>query len=162
MRRFKTRADKQAAIALPIILVASVFMGNDAHAHHGDTSVPSTYPVPSHYAQVEECIRMRESNSHWDSRNKGRNHLGAYQMTQALANGATYWMLKRGDLARYLGTGNRSKQRILARQLRATSVHKWEPWLQTAAFVRTMDGHHKNQPWSGLHHWNGGRWHCGR
>ena len=105
---------------------------------------------------------MRESNSHWDARSGGRKHLGAYQMTQALANGATYWMLKRGDLARYLGTGNRSKQRILARQLRSTSVHEWEPWLQTAAFVRTMDGHEKNQPWSGLHHWNGGRWSCGR
>ena len=162
MRRFKTRADKQAAIVLPIILVASVFLGNDAHAHHGDTSVPSTYPVPSRYVQAEECIRMRESNSHWDSRSGGRKHLGAYQMTQALANGATHWMLKRGDFARYLPGSTLKEQRAEAKRLRATSVHEWEPWLQTAAFVRTMDGHEKNVPWSGLHHWNGGRWSCGR
>lgn len=161
MRRF-TRADKRAAVVLPLVLAASVFMAPNADAHHGDTSVPSTYPVPAHYEQVEECIRMRESNSHWDSRNPSRAHLGAYQMTQALANGATYWMVKRGDFARYLPGSTRKEQRAAARKLRATSVHKWAPWLQTAAFVRTMDGHAKDQPFAGLHHWAGGRWHCGR
>ena len=161
MRSFK-KADKQAAIVIPAVLVASMFLAPDAEAHHGDTSQPSTYPVPAHYVEVEECIRMRESNSHWHSRNRSRQHLGAYQMTQALANGATYWMVKRGDIARYLKTSDVKKQRTFARKLRTTSVHKWAPWLQTAAFVRTMDGHAKNKAWSGLHHWAGGRWHCGR
>lgn len=161
MTLFK-RKDMQAAIALPLILVASVFMGTPAEASHEKPARASTYPLPKYYQAYEECVRLRESNGHWRSRNPSRKYRGAYQMTQELANGATYWMVKRGDIARYLGTGNKREQRDFAELLRISSVHNWDPWLQTAAFRRTMDGHVKDQPWSGMSHWNGGRWSCGR
>ena len=156
------RRDMQAAIALPLILAASVFMGTPAEASHKEPAKASTYPLPKYYQAYEECVRLRESNGHWTARNPSRRYLGAYQMTQELANGATYWMFKRGDIARYLGTASVKEQRQFARELRGTSVHKWDPYLQTAAFRRTLDGHVKDQPWSGISHWYGGRWHCGR
>lgn len=157
---FKRRSDRLAAVVLPLILGASVFMGSPAEASHEKPAKASTYPLPAKYVTYEECVRIRESNGHWRSRNPSRKYLGAYQMTQELANGATYWMVKRGDIARYLGTGNLKKQREFAELLRFSSVHTWDPWLQTAAFRRTLDGHAKNQAWSGKFHWAGGRWSC--
>ena len=161
------RKNMQAAIVLPLILAASVFMGTPAEASHEKPAAPSSYPLPSYYQAYEKCVRLRESNGHWTSRNPTRKYLGAYQMTQELANGATYWMVKRGDIARYLDRtsvrkSTKREQREFAALLRMSSVHKWDPYLQTAAFRRTMDGHAKNQPWSGMSHWYGGRWYCGR
>jgi hypothetical protein len=157
---FKRRSDRIAAFALPLILGASVFMGTPAEASHEKPAKASTYPLPKYYQAYEECVRIRESNGHWRSRNPSRKYLGAYQMHQELANGATYWMVKRGDIARYLGTGDLKEQREFAEMLRFSSVHTWDPWLQTAAFRRTLDGHAKNKPWSGKFHWAGGRWSC--
>ena len=157
---FKRRSDRAAAIVLPLILGASVFMGKPAEASHENPAKASTYPLPAKYVTYEECVRIRESNGHWRSRNPSRKYLGAYQMRQELANGATYWMVRHGDIARYLGTGDLKKQREFAEMLRFSSVHTWDPWLQAAAFRRTLDGHAKNQPWSGKSHWAGGRWSC--
>jgi len=160
MPMFKRRSDRVAAVVLPVILGASMFMAPEASANHESSTDPSGYPLPHYYVEYEHCVRMRESNSHWWSRNPTRKYLGAYQMNQPLANGATYWMLRSGDIATYLSPDSLKEQRAFARELRATSVHKWDPWLQTSAFRRTLDGHHANRPWAGKFHWYGGRWTC--
>lgn len=151
-----TKRDTQAAIAIPLILIASVFFGGDAEA----TQQQKYYPLPERYVDYEQCVRMRESQGQWDVTSPSGTYLGAYQMSQAIANGATWWMLRFGDLATYLGTQDKAKQRIFAQKLRATPVNEWDPWLQTAAFRRTLDGHGAQEPWAGASHWAGGRWIC--
>jgi len=120
----------------------------------------SKYEVPEHYAAYEVCVRERESNGRWDAVNPTGKYLGAYQMTQALGEGATWHMLE--DIVEYSKAKNKKQAKVRAEILRATPVDEWPAWAQTSAFIQTLDGHDLEVAWSGASHWAGGRWYCGK
>lgn len=102
---------------------------------------------------VRQCIVKRESEGQYDVRGGGgNNYFGAYQMSDALADGATHMMLK--EHKDVLGV---DEAKELMAELRTTPVNEWPRYWQDAAFstVYNWEG-----PGSGAAHWAGGRWHC--
>ena len=107
-------------------------------------------PAAEHKRQ---CIVKRESEGQYDVRGGGgNNYYGAYQMSDALADGATHMMLK--EHKRILGVDEAKK---LMKELRETPVNQWPRYWQDAAFSTIHNWEH---PGSGASHWAGGRWHC--
>lgn len=143
-----------ATVALATAAAQPAHAGNETAA-----GIPSRYDIPARYVIYEKCVRIRESNGRWDAINRSNNkYFGAYQMSDALADGATYHMLE--DIIEYSKAKNRQQAREIARKLRETPVYEWPAWAQTSAFVQTLDGHDAEQPWAGKKHWAGGRWSC--
>ena len=102
---------------------------------------------------IRRCIVKRESEGQYDVRGGGGNrYFGAYQMSDALADGATHMMLK--EHKKILGT---KTARSLMKQLRATPPNAWPRYWQDAAFSTVYNW---ESPGSGARHWAGGRWHC--
>ena len=102
---------------------------------------------------IRRCIVKRESEGQYDVRGGGGNrYFGAYQMSNALADGATHMMLK--EHKKILG---KEKARSLMKQLRATPPNAWPRYWQDAAFSTVYNW---ESPGSGARHWAGGRWHC--
>ena len=102
---------------------------------------------------VRKCIVKRESEGQYDVRGGGgNNYFGAYQMSDALGDGATHMMLK--EHKRILG--DKAAKELMV-ELRQTPVNQWPRYWQDAAFstVYNWEG-----PGSGASHWAGGRWHC--
>lgn len=102
---------------------------------------------------VRQCIVKRESEGQYDVRGGGgNNYYGAYQMSDALADGATHMMLK--EHKSVLGV---EEAKRLLKELRSTPVNEWPRYWQDAAFstIYNWEG-----PGSGRNHWAGGRWHC--
>lgn len=98
------------------------------------------------------CIADRESEGHYDVVNPSGAYRGAYQVSAALARGATWMMLKEHKQL----MGPEAAKKTLAK-LRATPMNKWPRYWQDAAFhtVANWEG-----TGSGIAHWAGGRWHC--
>lgn len=98
------------------------------------------------------CIVRRESEGHYDVVSRSGTYRGAYQVSAALARGATWMMLK--EHKKLMGEAN--AKRVLAK-LRATPMNRWPRYWQDAAFhtIINWDG-----GLSGASHWAGGRWHC--
>lgn len=98
------------------------------------------------------CIVRRESEGHYDVVSSGGTYRGAYQVSAALARGATWMMLK--EHKRLMGASN--AKRTLAK-LRSTPMNRWPRYWQDAAFhtIISWDG-----TLSGANHWAGGRWRC--
>lgn len=117
---------------------------------------PSLYRGDFFDAQAEElraCIVKRESEGRYDVRGGASDrYFGAYQMNDALADGATWMMLE--EHKRILGS---EPARELMEDLRRTPVTKWPRYWQDAAFytIYNWEG-----PGSGAAHWAGGRWSC--
>ena len=102
---------------------------------------------------IRRCIVKRESEGQYDVRGGGGNrYFGAYQMSDALADGATHMMLK--EHTKILGE---KTARSLMKQLRATPPNAWPRYWQDAAFSTVYNW---KSPGSGARHWAGGRWHC--
>ncbi len=102
---------------------------------------------------IRRCIVKRESEGQYDVRGGGGNrYFGAYQMSDALADGATHMMLK--EHKKILGT---KTARSLMKQLRAMPPNAWPRYWQDAAFSTVYNW---ESPGSGARHWAGGRWHC--
>lgn len=102
---------------------------------------------------VRQCIVKRESEGHYSVRGGGGSrYFGAYQMSDALADGATWMMLDEhspllgADVAKELMAG-----------LRELPANKWPRYWQDAAFSTIYNW---EQPGSGAKHWSGGRWRC--
>ncbi|HAN72199.1 MAG TPA: hypothetical protein DCQ36_11525 [Actinobacteria bacterium] len=98
------------------------------------------------------CIVKRESEGYYDVVNPGGNYFGAYQVSRALAKGATYMMAKEHKAL----MGASEAKKVLA-DLRATPMHRWPRYWQDAAFHTIMNW---ERTMSGAAHWAGGRWHC--
>ncbi len=98
------------------------------------------------------CIVRRESEGHYDVVSRSGSYRGAYQVSAALARGATWMMLK--EHKKLMGATN--AKRTLA-HLRAMPMNRWPRYWQDAAFhtIINWDG-----TLSGANHWAGGRWHC--
>ena len=100
---------------------------------------------------IRKCIVRRESSGHYTSVSHN-GYRGAYQMSGALARGATWMMLK--EHSALLGSSIAAK--AMAR-LRATPISKWTRYWQDAAFSTVFNWKGTK---SGAKHWRGGRWHC--
>ncbi len=98
------------------------------------------------------CIVRRESEGHYDVVSRHGTYRGAYQVSAALARGATWMML--AEHKKLMGASN--AKRVLAK-LRSTPMNRWPRYWQDAAFhtIINWDG-----SLSGASHWAGGRWHC--
>ena len=80
---------------------------------------------------IRRCIVKRESEGQYDVRGGGGNrYFGAYQMSDALADGATHMMLK--EHKKILGT---KTARSLMKQLRQMPPNAWPRYWQDAAFI---------------------------
>ena len=115
---------------------------------------PSLYRGKYFRASVEpkrQCVAKRESEGHYDVVSHD-GYLGAYQMSSALARGATWMMLKEHKVL----LGEDVAKRVLAK-LRETPVNRWPRYWQDAAFSTVYNWEHTG---SGAKHWRGGRWHC--
>lgn len=97
------------------------------------------------------CIVKRESNGHYFSISRS-GYRGAYQMSSALARGATWMMLP--EHRTVLGT---EQAKAVLATLRKTPANKWPRYWQDAAFSTI---HNWRGVSSGAKHWHGGRWHC--
>ena len=103
--------------------------------------------------QVRQCIVKRESEGQYDVRGGGgNNYYGAYQMSDALGDGATHMMLK--EHKSILGE---KRAKDLMAELRNTPVNQWPRYWQDAAFSTVYNWEYSG---SGASHWAGGRWHC--
>lgn len=104
-------------------------------------------------ADFTRCVLDRESNAHWFSTNRANGYFGAFQFNAALAVGAS-WMM-RAELREMYGF---KVGTLVSQQLRATEMHRWVPFYQQMAFATVLNW---DGDGSGIHHWDGGRWHCG-
>jgi hypothetical protein len=102
---------------------------------------------------IRTCIVKRESEGQYDVRGGGGNkYFGAYQMSDALADGATHMMLK--EHKDILGADRAME---LMAELRDTPVNQWPRYWQDAAFSTVYNWEGRG---SGASHWAGGRWYC--
>lgn len=116
---------------------------------------PSLYRGKYYRKAIESrrlCIVKRESEGHYYSVNHTGSYRGAYQVSAALAEGATWMMLP--EHQRLMGVA--LAQATMA-QLRATKFNAWPRYWQDALFSTVANWKHTG---SGLKHWAGGRWHC--
>lgn len=111
-----------------------------------------TYQIPAEQVAYVHCVAERESHSNPRSTNRANGYFGMYQFSEALKDGATWMMLD------WLKTWHKHPRQF-AEQLRGIEMHHWPANLQTAAMVETLN---HNGPWSGMKHWAGGRFHCGK
>lgn len=115
---------------------------------------PSLYRGRFYRAKVERerrCIVRRESSGHYTSVSRS-GYRGAYQMSSALARGAT-WMMQ-PEFTRVMGAT--AAERAMQR-LRATPAHRWTRYWQDAAFSTIYNWEHVK---SGARHWNATRHRC--
>lgn len=102
---------------------------------------------------VRQCIVRRESEGHYAVQGGGGNrYFGAYQMSDALADGATWMMLEE-----HLPLLGATVAKELMAGLRELPANKWPRYWQDAAFSTIYNW---EQPGSGAKHWSGGRWRC--
>lgn len=99
-----------------------------------------------------QCIVKRESEGHYFSVNPTGSYRGAYQVSTALAKGATWMMLPEHE--RLMGS---PAARTTMAKLRATPFNAWPRYWQDALFSTVANWGHTG---AGLKHWAGGRWHC--
>ena len=95
--------------------------------------------------RVRQCIVSRESSGHYFSVSHSGTYRGAYQMSPALARGATWMMFP--EFKKILGE---KAAEVAMLRLRTTSMHKWTRFWQDAAFSTVYNWEHAN---SGASHW---------
>ena len=105
-----------------------------------------------HQESYQLCVLRRESNGHWFSTARANGYFGAFQMTKALARGAS-WMIQ-PELQAIHG---KEMGRRIAQTLRVTEMHQWRPFYQAMAFYTILNW---RGDWSGKRHWAGGRFVC--
>ena len=77
---------------------------------------------------VRKCIARRESHGNYRAVSAGGDFRGAYQMSEALAIGAT-WMMQ-PEVRKEMG----ERGVDIVQKLRKTSIHKWNRYWQDRAF----------------------------
>jgi hypothetical protein len=115
--------------------------GIEASLYEGEFFDPSL-------EDIRKCIVKRESEGQYDVRGGGgNNYFGAYQMSDALADGATHMMLK--EHKDILGA---DQAKDLMAELRDTPVNQWPRYWQDAAFSTVYNWEGRG---SGASHWAG-------
>jgi hypothetical protein len=95
--------------------------------------------------RIRRCIVRRESSGHYFSVSHSGTYRGAYQMSPALARGATWMMVP--EFKSILGV---KATEVAMLRLRTTPMHKWTRFWQDAAFSTVYNWDHPN---SGASHW---------
>jgi hypothetical protein len=95
--------------------------------------------------RIRRCIVRRESSGHYFSVSRSGTYRGAYQMSPALARGATWMMFP--EFKSILGE---KAAEVAMLRLRTTPMHKWTRFWQDAAFSTVYNWEHPN---SGASHW---------
>ena len=95
--------------------------------------------------RIRRCIVRRESSGHYFSVSHSGTYRGAYQMSPALARGATWMMFP--EFKSILGE---KAAEVAMLRLRTTPMHKWTRFWQDAAFSTVYNWEHPN---SGASHW---------
>lgn len=108
--------------------------------------------VYTHQQEYTLCVLKRESNNHWFSTNRSGGYAGGFQFSYALTKGATWMMAP--ELKTIFG---KKTGKELSIKLRAIPMQKWSPFYQHMAFSTVLNW---NGPYSGKHHWAGGRFAC--
>ena len=98
------------------------------------------------------CVLHYESRSNWFSTARADGYFGGFKFTKALTQGATWMMTK--ELRDIFGD---VKGRKVARELRATEMHKWLPFYQHMAFATVLNWEGAG---SGQSHWAAQRKRC--
>ena len=98
------------------------------------------------------CVLHHESRSNWFSTARADGYFGGFKFTKALTSGATWMMTK--ELRVIFGD---VKGRKVARELRATEMHKWLPFYQHMAFATVLNWEGAG---SGQSHWAAQRKRC--
>lgn len=131
------------------------FYANDSAAANDLQGVQSTTYTGKFYRASQEpkrlCIVKRESEGYYTVKNSA-GYMGAYQMSDALADGATWMMAPEHKKL----LGKKEAKKVLA-QLRATPFNQWNRYWQDAAFWTVYNWEGSG---SGAQHWAGGRWSC--
>jgi len=131
-------ADREAALARGGRAAADL-MGFMPSLYQGKWFMPGK-------EDVRRCIVLRESHANYRATN-GTYH-GAYQMSRALARGAT-WMMQK-EVRREMG----EEGVAILKALRKTSANNWNRYWQDRAFWTIWrDG-------AGAQHWRGGSHGC--
>jgi len=94
---------------------------------------------------IRRCIVSRESSGHYFSISHSGTYRGAYQMSPALARGATWMMFP--EFQKILGE---KAAEVAMLRLRTTPMHQWTRFWQDAAFSTVYNWEHAN---SGASHW---------
>ncbi|CAB4615218.1 unannotated protein [freshwater metagenome] len=99
----------------------------------------------SNLERIRRCIVRRESSGHYFSVSHSGKYRGAYQMSPALARGATWMMFP--EFKKILGE---KAAEVAMLRLRTMPMHKWTRFWQDAAFSTVYNWEHTN---SGASHW---------
>jgi len=98
------------------------------------------------------CVLHYESRSNWFSTARADGYFGGFKFTKALTSGATWMMTP--ELRVMFGD---VRGRKVAKELRATEMHKWLPFYQHMAFATVLNWEHAG---SGQSHWAAQRKRC--
>ena len=114
---------------------------------------PPEFRRPRDQRAYTDCVAERESEGSPRAVNPTGKYRGKYQFSPELARGATWHIMP------WLRTWH-PEPRKYAERLRATPMDRWHEHVQDAAFILTLN--HNGVKWSGMDHWSGGRWSCGK
>lgn len=139
--------DRQSRLALEFLFAtgfhpdANEFLGVRESLYRGKWFIPR-------HDDRRRCIVKRESNANYRAVSAGGLYRGAYQMSRALAVGATWEMQK--EVRKEMG----DEGLAMVRALRDVPPDKWNRYWQDRAFWTIWAGG------KGKGHWRGGAWKC--
>ena len=147
------------------VLSAAIVLSPSADTQMPQLTAPATAPIMQgpatpyrgHYwikgqRKYTLCVLHYESRSNWFSTARADGYFGGFKFTKALTSGATWMMTP--ELRDMFGD---VRGRKVARELRATEMHKWLPFYQHMAFATVLNWEH---PGSGQSHWAAQRNRC--
>lgn len=119
-------------------------------------ALPSLYRGIYFHADQESfrlCVGQREGSFTYTVQGGGgNNYYGTYQFHRNFQRGAAYMMASE---SRETKDGLRKE----ALKLRFKPIDHWGRYWQDRAFATVLN---YNGKWTGMHHWAGGNWYCGK
>lgn len=125
-------------------LVAAIAL-SPAATH--ETAVAAAADIPTHQQAFAECVSQRESHGNYRARGDHSSARGRWQFLDLQwRRGLSFMVTER--LVKF-GMPKRDARQLRTR-LQATSIDKWKPHYQDAAFIAVLNA---NGPWTGWRHW---------
>ena len=147
------------------VLSAAIVLSPSADTQMPQLTAPATAPIMQGPATPYKgkywikgqrkytlCVLHYESRSNWFSTARADGYFGGFKFTKALTSGATWMMTP--ELRVMFGD---VRGRKVAKELRATEMHKWLPFYQHMAFATVLNWEGAG---SGQSHWAAQRNRC--
>jgi len=147
------------------VLSAAIVLSPSADTQMPQLTAPATAPIMQGPATPYKgkywikgqrkytlCVLHYESRSNWFSTARADGYFGGFKFTKALTSGATWMMTP--ELRVMFGD---VRGRKVAKELRATEMHKWLPFYQHMAFATVLNWEGAG---SGQSHWAAQRKRC--